>query len=282
MAAALQKKRDMPDGIWMKCPGCEETVFRKRVIEEMMVCPECKYHFPIPNDVRLAQLLDEDSFQECDADLEPTDPLTFKDLQAYPDRLDRYQKQTGLKDAIVCGTGRMGGQEVVVSVMDSRFIMASMGSVVGEKVTRCIEAAMELQRPYICVCASGGARMQEGMLSLMQMAKTSAAVARLKAAGGYYITVLTNPTTAGVMASYASLGDLIIAEPGALIGFAGPRVIQQTIKTELPEDFQTAEFLVERGFVDMVVPRQELRAKLIALLAYGPKKLRTDPQAASS
>jgi len=279
MAAALQKKREMPDGIWMKCPGCGETVFRKRVVEELMVCPECKYHFSIPSDMRLAQLLDEDSFEEWEADLEPTDPLTFSDLRSYPERLERYQKETGLKDAVVCGRGCMGGHEVIIGVMDSRFIMASMGSVVGEKITRCLEAATELLRPLILVCASGGARMQEGLLSLMQMAKTSAAAARLKAAGGFYISVLTNPTTAGVMASFASLGDLILAEPGALIGFAGPRVIQQTIKTELPEGFQTAEFLLEHGFIDMVVPRRKLKEQIVALLNYAPEqcRLREEP-----
>jgi acetyl-CoA carboxylase carboxyl transferase subunit beta len=265
---APQKKREVPDGVWMKCPGCEETVFRKRVEEELMVCPDCEYHFTIPTDVRLNLLLDEASFEEWCADVEPVDALEFKDVQGYKDRLERYQSATGLKDAVVCGKGKMGGRDVVLCVMDSRFMMASMGSVVGEKVTRSVEGALKLKLPLIAVCASGGARMQEGVLSLMQMAKTSAVVGRFKAAGGLYICVLTNPTTAGVMASFASLGDLVLAEPGALIGFTGQRVIKETIKAELPQGFQTAEFLLEHGFIDMVVHRKNLKRQLVDLMDY--------------
>lgn len=268
IGAPVPKKKEMPDGVWMKCPGCEGTVFRKRVEEELMVCPDCQYHFNIPTEMRLNLLLDEGTFEEWCADLEPTDPLEFNDMQSYADRLVRYQKDTGMKDAVVCGRGRIDGRDVVISVMDTRFQMASMGSVVGEKITRCMEAAAELKLPYVCVCASGGARMQEGMLSLMQMAKTSAAVAKLNKAGGLYICVLTNPTTAGVMASFASLGDVIIAEPGALIGFTGPRVIKETIKAELPGDFQSSEFLLEHGFLDFVTPRKQMKSKLALLVDY--------------
>ena len=258
----------MPDGVWMKCPGCEETVFRKRVEDELMVCPDCDYHFTLTGDQRIKMLLDEESFQEICADISPVDPLGFKDVQAYPDRLQKYQNATGLKDAVVCGRGKIEGRDVMIVVMDSRFMMASMGSVVGEKVTRTIEKAMELQAPFVAVCASGGARMQEGMLSLMQMAKTSAAVARFKAAGGLYISVFTNPTTAGVLASFASQADIIISEPKATVRFAGPRVIEETIKESLPEGFATAEFLLAHGFIDMVVARKNLKALLAALMDY--------------
>jgi acetyl-CoA carboxylase carboxyl transferase subunit beta len=271
-----QKKRDVPDGLWMKCPGCEETVFRKRVEEELMVCPDCEYHFAISADVRIGMLLDKGSFEEWFSDMEPMDPLEFKDIQLYKDRLAKYQAATGLKDAVVCGKGRIGGREVVMLVMDNRFMMASMGSVVGEKFARCVEAAGKMNAPFIAVCASGGARMQEGMLSLMQMAKTSAVVGLYKKAGGLYISVMTNPTTAGVMASFASLGDVIIAEPGALIGFTGPRVIKETIKAELPEGFQSSEFLLEHGFVDRIVPRKELKDEIASVMEYckGPIKPR--------
>lgn len=265
---AAQKKKDMPDGVWMQCPGCEATVFRKRVEELLMVCPECNYHFTISARRRIETLVDEGSFEERFGDIKPVDPLGFVDLKTYPERLESYQKKTGLKDAAIAGVATIEGHRVVLCVMDSGFMMASMGSVVGEKVTRSAEAALELELPLIIVCASGGARMQEGMLSLMQMAKTSAALARLHRAGGLYVSVLTNPTTAGAMASYASLGDFVIAEPQALIGFTGPRVIRETIKAELPEGFQTSEFLLEHGFIDRVVGRSGLKAELANIISY--------------
>ena len=268
MAPSIPKKKDIPESVWMKCDGCGETVFRKLVEERLMVCPECNHHYPIPAQRRIELITDSGSFQERHADLIPTDPLGFKDLQAYPTRLKRYQNATGLKDAAVCGTATVEGHRIVLCVMDAGFMMASMGSVVGEKVTRCIEDAIEFGTPLIVVCASGGARMQEGVISLMQMARTSAALAKLDEAGGLYIAVLTTPTTAGVMASFASLGDIIIAEPKALIGFTGPRVIKETIRAELPPGFQTAEFLLERGFIDRVVPRSGMKKELANLLSY--------------
>lgn len=271
MAQPIKKKSDIPEAVWMKCKGCGEMVFRKLVEERLMVCPECNYHYTLPSRRRIELMTDEGSFQERHADLEPADPLGFKDLQSYPDRLKRYQDSSGLKDAAVCGTAAIEGLPVVICVMDSGFIMASMGSVVGEKVTRSIEDALELRLPLIIVCASGGARMQEGVISLMQMARTSAALAKLDDAGGLYIALLTDPTTAGVMASFASLGDIIIAEPKARIGFTGPRVIKETIRAELPPGFQTTEFLLKRGFIDRVVPRAELKSELATLLSYcGP------------
>ena len=268
MARAIPKKKDIPEAVWMKCTGCGETVFRKLVQERLMVCPECNYHYALSAHDRIALLADEDSFEERHADVAPADPLRFKDLQAYADRLKRYQNQTGLKDAVVCGMAAIEGHRVVLCVMDSRFLMASMGSAVGEKVTRSIEDATETGLPLIIVCASGGARMMEGVISLMQMARTSAALARLDDAGGLYISVLTNPTTGGVTASFALLGDVIVAEPKALVGFAGPRVIRETIRADLPAGFQTAEFLLQRGFIDRVVPRNELRGDLAKVLSY--------------
>ena len=262
------KKRDIPETVWMKCTGCGETVFRKLVEERLMVCPECHYHYSIPAQYRIELITDEGSFQERHANLSPTDPLGFKDLHSYKDRLKRHQHQTGLKDAVVCGTAAIAGYEVVLCVMDSRFLMASMGSVVGEKVTRSIEDALEMGLPLIIFCASGGARMQEGVISLMQMARTSAALGRLDQAGGFYISVLTNPTTGGVTASFASLGDIILAEPKALIGFAGRRVIKETIRADLPAEFQTSEFLLDHGFIDRVVPRSKLKGTLANLLSY--------------
>jgi len=268
MVPLVPRKKEIPEAVWMKCPGCGETVFRKLVEERLMVCPECNYHHPISAWTRLRLLADEGTFVERHADLAPTDPLQFKDLQSYPERLKKYQKATGLKDAAVAGCCRIHGHEVVLCVMDSGFMMASMGSVVGEKVTRCVEDALEMRLPLIIVCASGGARMQEGVISLMQMAKTSAALARLDDAGGLYIAVLTNPTTAGVMAAFASLGDITIAEPKAMIGFTGPRVIKETIRAELPAGFQTAEFLLEHGFIDRVTPRRLLKQELADIISY--------------
>jgi acetyl-CoA carboxylase carboxyl transferase subunit beta len=268
VAPLIPKKKDIPDAVWTKCPGCGQTVFRKLVEERLMVCPECNFHYTLSARQRIGILADEGSFEERHANLASTDPLGFKDLQSYPDRLKRYQHATGLKDAALCGAARIEGQPVVLFVMDSNFLMASMGSVVGEKATRSVEDALELRLPLIMVCASGGARMQEGVVSLMQMAKTSAALARFDEAAGFYIAVLTNPTTAGVMASFASLGDVILAEPKALIGFTGPRVIKETIRAELPAGFQTSEFLLDHGFIDRVVPRSEMKRELANLLSY--------------
>lgn len=282
MAAAISKKTDIPEAVWMKCTDCGETVFRKLVEERHMVCPECNYHYAIPAGRRIELIADEGSFQERHAKLSPSDPLGFKDLHPYKDRLKRHQHATGLKDAAVCGTARIAGHDVVLCVMDSRFLMASMGSVVGEKVTRSIEDALEFRFPLIIVCASGGARMQEGVISLMQMARTSAALGKLDQAGGLYISVLTNPTTGGVTASFALLGDIILAEPKALIGFAGPRVIKETIRADLPAGFQTSEFLLSRGFIDRVVPRSELTRELANLLSYcSPSARRTSAEAAA-
>ena len=268
MARQIEKKKDIPEAVWMMCPDCNQTVFRKLVEERLMVCPECTYHHPISSHRRIELTADPGSFVERHKNLAPTDPLEFKDLQPYPDRLKRYQNATGLKDAVVCGTATIEDIPVVLCVMDSRFIMASMGSVVGEKVTRSVEDALELGRPLIIFCASGGARMQEGVISLMQMARTSAALAKLDDAGGLYIAVLTDPTTGGVSASFASLGDITLAEPKARIGFTGPRVIKETIRAQLPPNFQTTEFLLEHGFIDRIVSRSDMRSELTRLLTY--------------
>jgi acetyl-CoA carboxylase carboxyl transferase subunit beta len=243
-------------------------VYKREVEEDLWVCPKCQYHFSLSAPQRIQILLDEESFEEFDADIAPADPLEFVDRIPYTERLQNYQEQTGLKDAIVTGRGRIEERGAFFGVMDSRFIMASMGSVVGEKITRAFEHAHELRLPLILLCASGGARMQEGCLSLMQMIKTSGAARRYRDRGGLYITVLTNPTYAGVMASFASLGDIIVAEPKALIGFTGARVIQQTIDAELPDGFQTAEFMLEHGLLDRIIPRKDLRRELALLIDY--------------
>ena len=263
--AKVTKKRDIPDGVWLKCDGCTKTVFRRLVEERGHCCPECGHHFRLTARQRIEMFADSGSFEETHGDIAPADGLGFVDLKAYPDRLSSYQKQTGLTEAIVTGRCKVLGIPIVVGVMDAGFIMASMGSVVGEKVTRCVEDAAELGVPLVLFCASGGARMQEGVLSLMQMAKTSAALARFGEQGGLYISILTNPSTAGVMASFASLGDFVLAEPQALVGFTGPRVIKETIRTELPEGFQTSEFCLEHGFVDRVVERSKLREEVAQL-----------------
>jgi len=263
-----EKKKEMADGLWMRCSKCGTTVYKKTVAEKLQVCPECKYHFEIDSSERLKLLLDEGSFQEYYADLTSQDPLQFEDSKKYPDRLAAAKKSTGLKDALVCGRGKVYGKNVVISVMDGRFIRASMGTVVGEKIARAAELATHEKLPYIVVCASGGARMQEGCISLMQMAKTSAALARHHDSGLLYISILTHPTTAGVMASFASQGDLILAEPQALIGFTGARVIASTIKAELPKGFQTAEYLMEHGFIDRIVQRKKMKDELAKILAY--------------
>lgn len=263
-------ENETPQPLWIKCKNqrCAATVYKKAVEDRLHVCPECDWHFPLSAPDRLRLTLDPDTFEERYADIAPSDPLHFTDLQPYTDRLKRYQQQTGLKDAAVVGRGKLHGVDVMIGAMDSRFIMASMGSVVGEKITRITEDATKESLPLILFCASGGARMQEGAISLMQLAKTSCAIARHHEKGGLYIAVLTDPTTAGVMASFASLGDVIVAEPGALIGFTGQRVIKQTLKTELPEGFQTSEFMLEHGFLDMVIHRMAMRDELALLLDY--------------
>jgi acetyl-CoA carboxylase carboxyl transferase subunit beta len=262
-------KRAVPEGLWKRCPGCQQTIFRKEAEKRMGVCPECDYHWYVPARERIRQVLDEGTFEEWDAELEPADPLEFTDRIPYRERLKQEQERTGLRDAAITGTGMVRGRHVAFGVTDSSFIMGSMGSVVGEKLTRAVERATEQQLPLIIISGSGGgARMHEGMLSLMQMAKVSAALARLDQAGGLFISVLTNPTMGGVAASFASLGDLVFAEPKALIGFAGPRTIEATIRIELPKGFQTSEFLLEHGFIDRIVRRPDLQSELARTIDY--------------
>jgi acetyl-CoA carboxylase carboxyl transferase subunit beta len=262
------KKRDIPEGLWTKCPECGEVLFNKELEANLMVCPKCGHHMTIPAKTRLASFCDPDSFREYDADLESVDILKFTGVASYPNRLKVYQEKTGLKDGVVSGLGELDGKPISVAVMEFAFLGGSMGSVVGEKITRTIERGISEKCPVIVFSASGGARMYEGMFSLMQMAKTSGALAKLSAKGMPFISVLTNPTMAGVMASYASLGDLIVAEPKAMIGFAGARVIRETTQQELPKGFQTAEFLLEHGLIDHIIPRKEMRTKLSSVLEY--------------
>ena len=262
------KTREMPSGLWTKCPSCGEVIHNLALSENLQVCPKCDHHFNLGSRERIESLLDPESFEEHDASMSSVDPLGFKGVTTYADRLQSYKQKTGLVDAVTTGAGKINGRLVGLGVMDFNFLAATMGSVVGEKITRIIEFSTKHKLPVILVCASGGARMYEGMLSLMQMAKTSGALALHAEAKLPYITVLTNPTTAGVMASYASLGDVIIAEPKAMIGFAGPRVIRETTHQTLPPDFQTAEFLEKHGLVDLIVPRQKMRQTLGDLLAY--------------
>ena len=266
---SLRRKKEMPQGLFMKCPGCEKMVYRKTVGERLQVCPECNYHYTLSAPERIELLLDEGSFKELWGDMTSADPLQFKDKKSYVDRLAAEQKKTGMREAVVCGTAKMNGHDIVFSVTDSRFIMGSMASVVGEKITRAIELATETKRPIVIVSGSGGgARMHEGVLSLSQMAKTAAALARLDDADGLFISILTNPTMGGVAASFASLGDVIMAEPKALVGFAGPRTIWHTLKIELPDGFQSSEFLLEHGFIDMIVNRGDLKKQITRVLDY--------------
>lgn len=256
--APTDRRVKMPEGLWVKCSACREMVYKKEVLRNANVCPKCNYHFRISARERLEMLLDDGQFEEFDSDVAPVDALEFTDLQGYGERLIAYQTRTGLKDALISAAGKVGGHPVIVGVMEFGFMGGSMGSVVGEKLTRCAERALKEHSALIIVSCSGGARMQEGALSLMQMAKVSAALARLDREGVPFISILTDPTTGGVTASFAMLGDLIIAEPRALIGFAGPRVIEQTIRQQLPEGFQRSEFLLEHGMVDMIVERTSL------------------------
>jgi acetyl-CoA carboxylase carboxyl transferase subunit beta len=260
------KKKDIPQGLWKKCPVSGEIVYVKTLDENQQVVPKSGFHFPISAPERIANLLDPGSFVELDADIKAIDSLQFVDSAKYSDRLKKYQSASGLNDAVVCGTGAIHSIPVSLAVMDFRFAGGSMGSVVGEKITRSIERALENKTPSIVFSASGGARMQEGILSLMQMAKTSAALARLSEEKLPFISVLTNPTTGGVTASFAVLGDVILAEPGALVGFAGPRVIKETTQQELPDGFQSAEFLLKHGLVDQIVSRLDMRDRLRDIL----------------
>lgn len=266
-------KRGIPEGLWIRCPGCGESIYRKELQKNLSVCPKCCYHNYVSAKQRIAQLLDDGTFEAQDEHILPTDPLRFSDKKSYAERLAAEQSRTGLSDAALCGSGMIRARRVAIAVTDSAFIMGSMGSVVGERLTRLIERATENQLPLIIVSGSGGgARMHEGILSLMQMAKVSAALARYHASGGFYISVLTNPTMGGVAASFASLGDLVFAEPKALIGFAGPRTIKATIKIELPEGFQTSEFLLEHGYVDRIVERFRLKTEIAAAIDYCGKQ----------
>lgn len=262
-------KRAVPDGLWVMCPGCKATVYRKEAKRLKNVCPKCEYHFYVSAAERISQLLDDGTFEEWDDHLRPTDPLKFSDKKRYSDRLVDEQKRTGLSDASLTGCGMIRARRVAVGVTDSAFIMGSMGSVVGERLARLIERATVQQLPLIIVSGSGGgARMHEGILSLMQMAKVSAALSRYHEKGGLYISVLTNPTMGGVAASFASLGDLVFAEPKALIGFAGPRTIKATLKIELPRGFQTSEFLLEHGYIDRIVDRERLKNEIARAIDY--------------
>lgn len=261
-------KKGVPEGLWVRCNNCREALFRKQVVENMNCCPKCQYHFRLTAKERIEMLLDDGVFQEFDADLTPADPLNFTDLKPYASRLKAAYASTGLREAFITSRGTMGGIPVVLGVMEYTFIGGSMGSVVGEKVTRAIEMSLAEKIPLILISCSGGARMMEGALSLMQMAKISAALARLHAAAIPYISVLTDPTTGGVTASFAMLGDLNIAEPKALIGFAGPRVIEQTIRKKLPDGFQRSEFLLEHGMLDAIVPRPQMREYLIKAMRW--------------
>ena len=262
-------KRNIPEGIWIQCPDCKARLVNKVVEKALRVCPECNHHMYVSAKRRIEQVLDEGTFEEWDGNLIAGDPLEFTDSRAYTDRLKAERAKTGLTDAAITGTGMIRARRVAIGITDSQFIMGSMGSVVGERLTRLVERATEQDLPLIIISGSGGgARMHEGILSLMQMAKVSAALARYDKKGGLFISVLTNPTMGGVAASFASLGDVVFAEPKALIGFAGPRTIKATIRIELPEGFQTSEFLLEHGFIDRIVERAKLKSEIARTIDY--------------
>ena len=263
------KKKDMPGGLWLKCESCGDTIYRKELEEKGFVCPACDFHFTLPGSERIEMVLDEGSWDERFAELTSLDRLTFQDSVPYPEKVSRATAKTGQNEALLCGLGRIEGRPLVLAVLDFRFLGGSMGEVVGEKIALAADLARVRRLPLVLFTSSGGARMHEGMFSLMQMAKTCAALVSLSQADGFSICVMTNPTTGGVTASFASVCDLTLAEPGALIGFAGPRVIASTIKQELPEGFQRAEFLLEHGQLDMIVPRHEMRGRLAALIDFG-------------
>jgi acetyl-CoA carboxylase carboxyl transferase subunit beta len=263
-----EKKKDMPEGLWTKCPSCAESLFEQALVKNLRVCTSCGYHFTISSGERITSLVDEGTFEEMDLHIDSVDALGFK---GYVDKVKAYQAKTGLKEAVVTGRASIEGIPILLAIMDFRFLGASMGSVVGEKITRAIEAATAERKPVIVFSASGGARMHEGILSLMQMAKTSGALARHSQASLPYISVLTHPTTGGVTASFATLGDIIIAEPKCMIGFAGPRVVKETTHADLPPGFQTAEFMMQHGLVDLIIERKDMRSKLAGLLSYAAK-----------
>jgi len=263
------KKKEIPEGLWTKCEGCGQPIYNKTLEENFKVCPKCSFHFTLTAKERIRLLMDLDTFQELDANIKPCDPLNFQGPKSYKEKLKQEEDATGLIEAVITGLGNINSKKASIAVTDSRFIMGSLGSVVGEKITRSIERATESKLPLIIVSGSGGgARMYEGVYSLMQMAKTSAALAKHRDAGLLYISVLTNPTMAGVMASFAGLGDIMIAEPKALIGFTGPRVIEQTIRQKLPEGFQRSEFLLDHGLIDIITQRKNLKQTISQLIDY--------------
>jgi acetyl-CoA carboxylase carboxyl transferase subunit beta len=264
----FNKRREFPEGLWQKCPSCAEMIHDLELVQNFRVCPKCDHHFTQSASERLEMLLDPESFEEHDARMVSVDTLKFTGMASYTERLKSYQNKTGLKDAVLSGFGRIEGRKLGISAMDFNFIAATMGSVVGEKLTRCVERSTKEGLPVIIVAASGGARMYEGMLSLLQMAKTCGALALHAKAGLPYISVLTHPTTGGVSASFATVGDIIIAEPKAMVGFAGPRVIRETTHQDLPSNFQTAEFLEDHGLIDIIVHRKKMRETLANLLGY--------------
>jgi acetyl-CoA carboxylase carboxyl transferase subunit beta len=269
---SLRPRKEMPEGLWLSCPGCEHMLYRSAVQKNLEVCPECNHHFRIGAPIRVQQLVDQDSFQQILEDLTTSDPLAFKFRgTTYKQRIKDDQKKSGAKEAMLIGKAFIKGRGVILGVMEPNFLMGSMGSVVGEKLCVAVDCALEESLPLVVVSCSGGARMHEGVVSLGQMAKTSAALAQLDEAKGLFISVLADPTTGGVTASFAMLGDIIIAEPGAMIGFAGRRTIAETIKVELPDGFQTAEFMLEHGFVDMIVHRKDLRSEIARLIDYTQK-----------
>jgi acetyl-CoA carboxylase carboxyl transferase subunit beta len=269
---SLKPRKDVPEGLWLRCSGCEEMVYKEKVEENLNVCPKCDYHFRINSATRIRYLADADSFEEVLGDLRSHDPLNFEYKGSdYKEKLKADEKKSGTAEAIRIGRAFIKGRQIVLAVMEPEFLMGSMGYVVGEKFTVAVELATSEALPFVAVCCSGGARMHEGVVSLGQMAKTSAALAKYHKAGGLYIPILTDPTTGGVTASFAMLGDVIIAEPGAMIGFAGPRTIAETIKVELPEGFQTSDFLLEHGFIDMIVHRKNLRSEVARLIDYCKK-----------
>ncbi len=268
----IEHKVDIPVGKWIKCDKCKEIIYKETVNENYNICPNCGNYFRLSSRRRLEHIIDKGTYQEFDLKLKNVNPLNISE---YPRKIEALQKKTGLQEAVRCGTGKIDGEQVVICIMDNNFFMGSMGSVVGEKITYSIEKAIELNLPLIIFCVSGGARMQEGIISLMQMAKTTSALTKLNEAGNLYISILTDPTYGGVTASFASVADIILAEPGAMIGFAGPRVIEQTIKQELPEGFQTSEFLLEHGFIDKIVERKKLKhtlSKIVKLHKGGNSK----------
>jgi acetyl-CoA carboxylase carboxyl transferase subunit beta len=266
--ATPRKNVDVPEGLWLKCPACSKLIYRKTMEEQQHTCPDCRHHFRVNAQARIDMLVDPGSFEEMDATVAPRDVLQFVDKKSYAKRLADEQKKTGATDGLRAGRAFIKGRPVILAVMDFAFMAGSMGTVVGEKITRAVERATRENLPFVLVCCSGGARMQESTLSLMQMAKTSAALARFDEKGGLFISLLSDPTYGGVTASFAMLGDVIFAEPKAMIGFAGPRVIANTIRAELPDGFQTAEFLQEKGFIDRIVSRQELRSEIARVIDY--------------